>query len=80
MPTSAAPIDRRGFSLLEILVALALLGVVMGLVGVALRGSFRIAQIQRAEPMALRERENLLADQWAGRLPEPVLSLRPEAP
>jgi prepilin-type N-terminal cleavage/methylation domain-containing protein len=73
MPTSAVPTDRRGFSLLEVLIALALLGVVIGFASVILRGSFRVAQLQSLDPVRLLERENLIADQWAGLLAEKVL-------
>jgi prepilin-type N-terminal cleavage/methylation domain-containing protein len=74
MPISAARIERQGFSLLEILVAIALLGVVIGMVGAGLRGSFRIAELQGSEPEVLRMRENAMAGQWAGERTEVVLA------
>lgn len=68
---------RAAFTLVEVLVAILLLGVTAALLAPVLRGALTIHEQQVREPERLREREQALARQFAGELEEPVLELLP---
>ncbi len=76
-PTSAAPTERGGFSLLEVLMALAILGVLGLLLARLGQGSLHISQVQDDDFKSLPERQNHIAEQFAGERPEPLLQLLP---
>lgn len=79
MRISAQPIDRAdAFTLVEVLVSILILGVLGALLSVVLQGSLRIHEQHTREPERLRERETLLARQFAGEVEEPVLRLQPK--
>jgi len=61
---------------MEVLTALAILAVISVTLARILQGALRIHELQTAEPARLREREALLARQFAGELEEPVLTLK----
>jgi len=75
MPTSAH--RTEGFTLIEVLTALAVLAVLSVLLGQALQGVLRIHELQREEPGHLRDRSERIALQFAGEAEEPAMTLEP---
>jgi prepilin-type N-terminal cleavage/methylation domain-containing protein len=77
MPTSAHPTDSAaGFSLVEVLVSVVLLGLLAAMLGQILQGAFRLHTLQSGQPLQRHEREGELARQLAGESETPVLELR----
>lgn len=83
MRISAHPTDlratdpRAGFTLVEVLVSILILGVMGAMLSLVLQGSLRIHAQQTREPERIREREEALARQFAGEAEEPVITLKP---
>jgi len=77
MRISAARIAkvRSGFTLIEILVALAILGVVSIAGSLVFQGSLRADALLTADQSALGQREQALLLQFAGELEIPVLNI-----
>jgi prepilin-type N-terminal cleavage/methylation domain-containing protein len=78
MRTWAHPTDPAGgFTLVEVLVAILVLGVAAALLARVLQGTILIHDLQVREPERIRERETGLARQFAGELEEPVMRILP---
>ena len=76
MPTSAH--QTEGFTLIEVLTALAVLAVLSVLLGQALQGALRVHELQEAEPGQLQDRSEEIALQFAGEeQEEPAMTFEP---
>jgi|GEM_PF-1846289 len=74
MPTSAP--QTEGFTLIEVLTALAVLAVLSVLLGQTLQGALRVHELQKTEPSSLISRSEDIARQFAGEeQEEPAMTL-----